>query len=406
MMGFHITYKEPAVTLLPIHLASSRVHRPYNRVNASPDSVSLLDRYFARPIGVFVHGGQVRNFDDLSYVEYYSLFRFESYKPRNDHRFNYFVESLQSRNAPAFHVILRDSAHTHLGRMRSARPSDGEIFYLRVTLQHRPARSFRDARTINGVEYTTFQEAAAQMGLFANENEAEYAMREAVHALCTPKQLRLLFVHLLVNECVRTPLEIWQTFKAHMALDFTLRHNRNEAVGTEHALQELSEFLEEHRQRLSDFGLPEPPTRSQEVEHELERWSSDVGRLERRARRAITRFNHEQRKIYDNIMSALADDQPLLCFIDGKAGRGKTFLVNAICDTVRALGEIALPTATSAFAAQLYPGGRTTHSALKVIQSCLAHPPSPSDMFHYILDPRHQQERNVASHDRLPSLPG
>ena len=53
-------------------------------------------------------------------------------------------------------------------------------------------------------------------------------------------------------------------------------------------------------------------------------------------------------------------------FIDGKAGCGKTFLVNTLCAWVRAVGRIALPTATSAFAAQLYPGGHTTHSTFGV----------------------------------------
>jgi hypothetical protein len=55
-----------------------------------------------------------------------------------------------------------------------------------------------------------------------------------------------------------------------------------------------------------------------------------------------------------------------LDFIDGKAGSGKMFLVNAICDMLRSKELILLATATSAFAAQLYPGGRTTHSTLKV----------------------------------------
>ncbi|KAF8141784.1 hypothetical protein EV363DRAFT_1144330, partial [Boletus edulis] len=53
-------------------------------------------------------------------------------------------------------------------------------------------------------------------------------------------------------------------------------------------------------------------------------------------------------------------------FIDGKAGRSKTFLINAVCDKLRSLSRIVLPTTSSAFAAQLYSGGRTTHSMFKV----------------------------------------
>ena len=62
----------------------------------------------------------------------------------------------------------------------------------------------------------------------------------------------------------------------------------------------------------------------------------------------------------------MTNDLPLTLFIDGKAGRGKTFLVNTLCDWVRGQGHVVLPTATSAFAAQLYEGGRTTHSIFKV----------------------------------------
>jgi PIF1-like helicase len=55
-----------------------------------------------------------------------------------------------------------------------------------------------------------------------------------------------------------------------------------------------------------------------------------------------------------------------LTFVDSQAGTGKTFLVCTLCDTIRTFGLLALPTATAGYAAQLYHGGRTTHSAFKV----------------------------------------
>jgi len=55
---------------------------------------------------------------------------------------------------------------------------------------------------------------------------------------------------------------------------------------------------------------------------------------------------------------------PLLCW--RKSRSGETFVINAICDKVRSLNIIILPTIMSAFAAQLYPGGRTTYSMFKV----------------------------------------
>lgn len=100
--------------------------------------------------------------------------------------------------------------------------------------------------------------------------------------------------------------------------------------------------------------------------HELLRWSSTATDLGIRAENTVKMFKREQLSIYAEILSAIIQNRPLCAFVDGKAGRGKTTLVIALCDKVRSMGRIAIPTATAAFAAQIYPGGRTTHSAFKV----------------------------------------
>ena len=73
-----------------------------------------------------------------------------------------------------------------------------------------------------------------------------------------------------------------------------------------------------------------------------------------------------QRRIFEHVMTLLEHQQGFRLFIDGKAGCGETTLVNAICDLLRSQQKIVLATATSAFAAQLYPGGKTVHSTFKV----------------------------------------
>ncbi|THU81450.1 hypothetical protein K435DRAFT_580300, partial [Dendrothele bispora CBS 962.96] len=57
--------------------------------------------------------------------------------------------------------------------------------------------------------------------------------------------------------------------------------------------------------------------------------------------------NEEQKCIYDGVMDAIADEDHLLLYIDGKAGQGKTFLIRAICNHLRSVGKIVLATATS-----------------------------------------------------------
>jgi hypothetical protein len=371
IMGFNTTKKYPAVTSLPVHLPDTDRHRQYSRNHGTENTLSLLQRYFLRPLGHYMFRDTCCSFDDLTYTDYFSLFRLVKFDPAKSTRDDYFCENIRLHVDARMHVILRLSTNTHLSRMRNVRPSEGETFYLRTLLRHRPARSFRDLRTIDGVEYSTFQEATGVMGLFASQLEGEYALQEAVQSLYTPHSLRRLFVHLLVNDCLPTPLDVWNRFTQQLSFDYTLRHSHNPLLGVNKTLQELSTALEEYGRRPRDYGLPEPNFRVHEVQHELERWSSNLPLLTDRAHEAVGLLNAEQLQIYEEVMSAIQEDRPLLAFVDGQAGRGKTFLVNVICDRVRSMNQIALPTATSAFAAQLYPGGRTTHSALKVCPSCV-----------------------------------
>ena len=299
-------------------------------------------------------GSTVKDFASLTYTEYYTLFCLAKYDAAQDHRINYYIEQPNTDNSPAMHVILRTPGNPHISCIHDVRPSEGEVFYLRALLQHRPASSHVDARTVDDVEYTTFQEAATELGLFANEKEAEYALMEAIQSLKTPRQLRLLFVHLLVNDCVPTPLGYWETFQESFALDHTLQNGNALDIGLDHALQEIGKYLEEYGKTLSDYGLPEPMSYSHEVEHELAKWASHHDDLSLRAELAARTFEPEQRLIYEEILAAVIEKQPLCIFIDGQAGMGKTYLVQTICDKIQSLGHIVLPTATSAFAAQHY----------------------------------------------------
>jgi chromosomal replication initiation ATPase DnaA len=88
--------------------------------------------------------------------------------------------------------------------------------------------------------------------------------------------------------------------------------------------------------------------------------------LSAQANTAIMQFNDEKWAIYNDVISSLAEDRSLHIFVDGKAGTGKTHLLNVICNKVRSLGRIVLPTVAAAFATQHYAGGRMTHSAFKV----------------------------------------
>jgi hypothetical protein len=147
--------------------------------------MSTLDHYFCCPSGSFIHHNDQRWFRDLTYVEYYSLFRLKKYDNNHVLQPNYFVEQLNQYGQPPMHVILHNEGWPHLARIHDIPPSHGEVFYLRTLLQYRPSISHEAERTVDGVEYDTYQEAAMQLGLFANEKEAEYALLEGIQNLKT-----------------------------------------------------------------------------------------------------------------------------------------------------------------------------------------------------------------------------
>ena len=400
-MGYHIARKEPAVTPLPIHLATTK-SRQYARRTGTTGK-SNLEHYFIRPHGQFEVRGVMRDFEDITYDEYYTLFRLEKFDVDKDMMSTRFPEIPDDAEFPQYHVVLRTSANEHLSRIQDVQPTQGETFYLRVILQHKPCRSFEDARTVNGIIFPSYQAAAKEMGLFADINKGIYALQEAVHTLRTPHQLRVLFVHLLINDCINSPMEAWETFRDVLCQDFMLRFHGDLRLATRHCLQHIARELEEHGKSPSDFGLDEPDVACDEIEHELGRWHGNTPQVIANAIKARDKLFPQQRHIFDLIMEHVTNETALCAFIDGKAGRGKTVVVNALCDMIRAMNKIVLPTATSAFAAQLYPGGRTTHSTFKVCQCCpLPHRQPPISL----TDSGRRQKRIAFVSHRSKTQPG
>ena len=91
----------------------------------------------------------------------------------------------------------------------------------------------------------------------------------------------------------------------------------------------------------------------------------DVNELAAAVETTIPKFTQAQSEIYNTIIRAVQQEQSLQLFISARGGCGKTFLLNAVLDTVRSLepgGCIALAMATTGIAAQLLHLGRTFHS--------------------------------------------
>ena len=362
--GYHVTRKSPSVETLPVHLHLSRRRQVYQQRNRPP-GLSLLDRYFLRPSGSFIHNNIVTEFKALTYCKYFELFRLADMRPNLIGQPNHYIERAGPIGSARKLVILR-SRDIHITKIELTNPSQKERFYLAALLNHRPMWDWADATLVNGVEQGSYQQAACELGLFATESEAEAAIREGIEKLLTPPQLRNLFIWLLLDGQVAAPLDLWSQFRESFARDHFYRSGNNYDVAFNKTLCDLNHLLDEHGKSLVDFGLPEPTEHGSEVIHELEKWAPHLQVLAFRAQQKINQFNIEQHSFYHDLIQAIDNNLPFTPFIAGGAGRGKSFAVEAALDFIRSRGQIAIATATSAFAAQIYPGGKTAHSVFKV----------------------------------------
>ena len=180
-----------------------------------------------------------------------------------------------------------------------------------------PTSSFSDLQTVDGIIHRNFQDTAIAAGLFVNQNKAEYTIQEAVDKLATPRQLRFLFMDLLVNDCVPSSVQIWTTFHNDFCRDFELRIGIE--VRERHSLMELQHLLDEHGKSLGTYKLPEVHCLIAEVEHKLVLWNSGADYLATHATALFAILNTDQKQIFLEITAALSHWQPMYMFVDGKA---------------------------------------------------------------------------------------
>ena len=97
-----------------------------------------------------------------------------------------------------------------VGRVRHVAPTLDckELFHLRLCLTTKPGpKSFKDLRTVDGVTYSTFHEAAFAMGLVEDDKEWDLAMEEAEN-VASASQMRSLFVITLTHGVPMNPGKI------------------------------------------------------------------------------------------------------------------------------------------------------------------------------------------------------
>lgn len=254
-----------------------------------------------------------------------------------------------------------------IGRIATANPKEGERYYLRLLLAHIPSpTSYAYLRTIQGITYNSFNEAAIAHGLLQADDSNEKCMEEAC-MYRMPISLRQLFCTILVYCAPANPTELFFKFEDDMTKDYTLLQKLTKQEARQLLLQAMNSELQSMGKNLHDFQLShllDSPINHQSICREVHD-ETDLP-ISEEDLQSPALLNAKQKMAYDKILDAIFANKSKCFFISGPGGTGKTFLYRAILAQVRSQRKIAIATASSGVAASILPNGRTAHSRFKI----------------------------------------
>ncbi|XP_044019460.1 uncharacterized protein LOC122859843 [Aphidius gifuensis] len=145
---------------------------------------------------------------------------------------------------------IRKQQHNVIGRMYAVSPHQMELFNLRLLLLTvKGATSYENLRTINGKIYDTYHAACLSLGLIEDDTEWERAMTEG-EIWMMPRQLRRLFVSILIHCQPNDPGKLWEKFKDALSQDF-YKSSTSESI--KKAYHEINALLCNDKHILDDF---------------------------------------------------------------------------------------------------------------------------------------------------------
>jgi len=125
-----------------------------------------------------------------------------------------------------FYLYRRNQRFKSITRLEMVPLTIGEKWYLRLILYNQPVISFKDARTVEGITFQTFQEAALARKLVEDENEATIAFQWAtLHS--SPPELRTLFIIMTCQGFPTVKIYKNEELRNKLMEDFLLDYNYN-----------------------------------------------------------------------------------------------------------------------------------------------------------------------------------
>ncbi|GBN36887.1 hypothetical protein AVEN_32254-1 [Araneus ventricosus] len=263
-----------------------------------------------------------------------------------------------------------------LGRVYTVHSRNTDCYYLRLLLHKiKGPTSFKDLRTVNGIEYETYREACLALGFLENDKQWNEALKEAVSD--SPSKIRTLFALILSFSEPSSPKALWENNKDCMSEDILNKlraenlHivlNYTDSIYNEALIKIEDKVLQMIGKSLSEVGMLSPLRQyahnmSREILREL---SYDSDLLLNFVMQMEPLLNTNQQAIYREVLRLYSKREGGVIFIDAPGGTGKTFLINVLLAKIRGERNIALAVATSSIAATLMTGGLTAHSMLQI----------------------------------------
>ncbi|SGY45423.1 BQ5605_C001g00283 [Microbotryum silenes-dioicae] len=255
-----------------------------------------------------------------------------------------------------------------IGRIYTVSLRSGERFYLRLLLEVvMGPTSFSDLLKFEDAVYPSYRAACTARRLLADDGEHHICLGEAAQ-IKTGDQLRRLFVFMLIHATVANPPALLDRHFASLSDDARYHIERYEDVPINDqtirlwTLNKIRLLLAANDQTLAFFDLPE--------------LTKDEVRLFDRLEERLPRFDRQQclfdeflRAVELDVVNQMRDNNlgpQHVFFLLAPGGTGKTFVENALLDTVRARGDQAIAVASSGVAALLLKGGHTAHSTFRI----------------------------------------
>ncbi|XGW02733.1 hypothetical protein V3C99_014623 [Haemonchus contortus] len=349
IFGYPVQDKSHTVCRLAVHLPDFQTvyfaeGTERESVSRAQESLTTLTAYFqlnARCAEIF-HGTtrpessvDARNLHYFQIPEHFTFHRNQGWTPRK-------------------------GGGKQIGRMYTVSPRDTERYSLRILLLNTKGKtSFEDIRTVDGILYATFVDAAKAAGFLDDDSYLRQSLQEAVQYQ-SAATIRSFFACLICFCDVLQAQDLWDEFADAMSDDY-IHQGMERELAVSFAYYDILDKMNLLGKDLTQFVTP--PTRERPS---LPRTFIDYEAYEREGNFQYETLNAMQRAAADNILSALEGNGNKCIFVDGPGGSGKTYLYNTLYNIALGRRRHVICVAWTGIAANLLPRGKTVSSTFKL----------------------------------------